>query len=310
MALSGWVCVVTGASRGIGRGIALQLSEAGATVYITGRQERTLKHTAAEVKERGGNCVPVVCDSTKDEDIEQLFERLKREQNGRLDILVNNAYAGVQEIFENMGKKFWETDPVIWDSINNTGLRGHYFFSVYASRLMVAQGRGLIVTISSMGGLRYLFNVPYGVGKAACDRLAADMAVELQRRGVVSVSLWPGAVQTELVSQFILNKETPDGVDSKLRDVFANGETTEVSGKCIVSLAKDKKLMSLTGKVLLTCDLARRYGIQDIDGRIVADYTSFKFLLAQVPYLSWLSYVVPSFLRLPRFMLTLANSRF
>ncbi|XP_042354458.1 dehydrogenase/reductase SDR family member 1 [Plectropomus leopardus] len=310
MSLSGWVCVVTGASRGIGRGIALQLSEAGATVYITGRQEKTLKQTAAQVKERGGNCVPVICDSTKDEDIENLFERLRREQNGRLDILVNNAYAGVQDIFENMGKKFWETDPSIWDSINNTGLRGHYFFSVYASRMMVAQGRGLIVTISSMGGLGYIFNVPYGVGKAACDRLAADMAVELKSRGVASVSLWPGAVRTEFVSQFILEKETPHGVDSKYKDLFANGESTEVSGLCIVNLAKDKNLMSLTGKVLLTCDLARRYGIQDVDGRSVADYTSLKFLLTQVPRLSWLSAVVPSFLRVPRFVLTLATSRF
>lgn len=310
MSLSGWVCVVTGASRGIGRGIALQLSEAGATVYITGRQETTLKETAAQVKERGGNCVPVICDSTKDKDIEDLFERIKREQNGRLDILVNNAYAGVQAIFQNMGNKFWETDPTIWDSINNTGLRGHYFFSVYASRMMVAQGRGLIVTISSMGGLRYLFNVPYGVGKAACDRLAADMAVELKSRGVASVSLWPGAVQTELVSQMILDKETPQGADPKFKELFANGESTEVSGMCIVNLAIDKHLMSLTGKVLMTCDLARRYGIRDIDGRSVADYTSLKFLLTQVPYLSWLSAVVPSFLRLPRFVLSLASSRF
>ncbi|KAI9541585.1 hypothetical protein NQZ68_028091 [Dissostichus eleginoides] len=310
MSLSGWVCLVTGASRGIGRGIALQLSEAGATVYITGRQEDTLKQTAAQVKERGGNCVPVICDSTNDKDIEDLFERIKREQNGRLDILVNNAYAGVQAIFGNMGKKFWETDPTIWDSINNTGLRGHYFFSVHASRMMVAQGQGLIVTISSMGGLRYLFNVPYGVGKAACDRLAADMAVELKSRGVASVSLWPGAVQTELVSQLILEKETPEGADSKIKDVFINGETTELSGMCIVNLAKDKSLMSLSGKVLLTCDLARRYGLQDVDGRSVTDYTSLKFLLTQVPYLSWLSVVTPSFLHLPRFVLTLASNRF
>uniref|UniRef100_A0A7N8YHH5 Dehydrogenase/reductase (SDR family) member 1 n=1 Tax=Mastacembelus armatus TaxID=205130 RepID=A0A7N8YHH5_9TELE len=292
MSLSGWVCVVTGASRGIGRGIALQLSEAGATVYITGRQEKTLKQTAAEVKERGGNCVPVVCDSTKDEDIEGLFERIKCEQNGRLDILVNNAYAGVQA-------------GTTATKRNNTA-QGHYFFSVYASRMMVAQGQGLIVTISSIGGLRYLFNVPYGIGKAACDRMAADMAVELKNRGVVSVSLWPGAVQTELVSQFILEKDSP----SDLKNVFASGETTELSGKCIVKLAKDKNLMSLTGKVLMTCDLARRYGIQDIDGRSVTDFTSIKFLLSRVPYLSWLSWVVPSFIRLPRFVLTLTSSRF
>lgn len=254
--------------------------------------------------------MPVICDSTNDKDIEGLFERIKREQNGRLDVLVNNAYAGVQAIFESMGKKFWETDPTMWDSINNTGLRGHYFFSVHASRLMVSQGRGLIVTISSMGGLRYLFNVPYGVGKAACDRLAADMAVELKSRGVASISLWPGAVKTELVSQFILERDIPQDVDSKFKEVFANGETTELSGRCIVGLAKDKSLMSLTGKVMMTCDLARRYGIKDVDGRAVVDYTSLKFLLTQVPYLSWLSAVVPSFLRLPRFVLTLANSRF
>ncbi|KAM4556979.1 dehydrogenase/reductase SDR family member 1-like [Fundulus diaphanus] len=310
MSLSGWVCVVTGASRGIGRGIALQLSEAGATVYITGRQEKTLKQTATEVTERGGKCIPAVCDSTKDEDIKALFERIKGEQDGRLDLLVNNAYAGVPDIFENMGKKFWETDPSLWDSINNTGLRGHYFFSVYGSRLMVAQGRGLIVTISSMGGLHYLFSVPYGVGKAACDRLAADMAVELKSRGVTSVCLWPGVVQTELVSQLIIQKKAPQFLNPKFQEVFSNGETTELSGKCIVSLANDKNLMSLTGKVLMTCDLARRYGIKDVDGRDVMDFTSLKFLLTQVPYLSWLSAVVPSFLRLPRFILTLANGRF
>lgn len=313
MSLSGWICVVTGASRGIGKGIALQLSEAGATVYITGRQERTLQQTAAEVKERGGDCIPVICDSTKDEDIEGLFERIKRERSGRLDLLVNNAYAGVQDIFDNMGKKFWETDPSIWDSINNTGLRGHYYFSVHASRMMVAQGRGLIVMISSMGGLRYLFNVAYGVGKAACDRLAADMAVELKRRGVASVSLWPGAVQTELITQMIQSdKMSPDmeGINQKSKDIFANGETTELSGRCIVHLAQDKSLMSLTGKVLMTCDLALRYGFKDIDGRTVNDYTSLKFQLAQVPYLSWLSPFVPSFIRVPRFVLTLASGRF
>uniref|UniRef100_A0A8C6WV14 Dehydrogenase/reductase (SDR family) member 1 n=1 Tax=Neogobius melanostomus TaxID=47308 RepID=A0A8C6WV14_9GOBI len=290
------------------QGIALQLSEAGATVYITGRCEKTLNECAAEVTQRGGNCVPVTCDSTKDKDIEELFEKIKLEQHGRLDMLVNNAYAGVQAIFENMGVKFWETDPSIWDSINNTGLRGHYIFSVFASRLMVPQGHGLIVTISSMGGLRYLFNVAYGVGKAACDRLAADMAFELRNRGVVSVSLWPGAVQTEFISKFVMENDEPQG--TKMRDVFVNGESTELTGKCIVNLAKDKNLMSLTGKILMTADLALRYGIQDIDGRSVNDFTSLKFLLSQTPYLSWLSLVVPSFVRVPRFVFALTSSRF
>uniref|UniRef100_A0A3B1IV76 Dehydrogenase/reductase (SDR family) member 1 n=1 Tax=Astyanax mexicanus TaxID=7994 RepID=A0A3B1IV76_ASTMX len=297
MALSGWVCVVTGASRGIGKGIALQLSEAGATVYITGRQKKTLEQTAAEVSERGGRCLP-------------LFERIKSEQNGRLDILVNNAYGGVQQIFDNMGKKFWEMDPSVWDDINNSGLRGHYFCSVYAARMMVDQGKGLIVTISSMGGLSYLFNVPYGIGKAACDRLAADTAVELKKRGVASVSLWPGAVQTELVSQNIIEKENVSGLYPNWKKMFSQAETTELSGRCIVELAKDKNLMSLTGKVLLTCDLARRYGIQDVDGRDIIDYTSLKFLLTQSPYMSWLSVITPSFIRVPRFVFSLAASKF
>ncbi|XP_072544378.1 dehydrogenase/reductase SDR family member 1-like [Salminus brasiliensis] len=310
MALSGWVCVVTGASRGIGRGIALQLSEAGATVYITGRQMKTLQQTAAEVNERGGQCLPVVCDSTKDDEIKELFEKVRREQNGRLDILVNNAYGGVQQIFDNLGKTFWELDPTIWDDINNSGLRGHYICSVYAARLMVDQGKGLIVTISSMGGLRYLFNVPYGIGKAACDRLAADTAVELKSRGVASVSLWPGAVKTELISQKIIANENNSAIDPKWKEVFSQAESTELSGKCIVEVAKDKNLMSFTGKVLLTCDLARRYGIQDIDGKEIVDYTSLKFLLTQSPYMSWLSVFIPSFIRVPRFVFSLATSKF
>uniref|UniRef100_A0A673KRD7 Dehydrogenase/reductase (SDR family) member 1 n=1 Tax=Sinocyclocheilus rhinocerous TaxID=307959 RepID=A0A673KRD7_9TELE len=284
----GWICVVTGASRGIGRGIALQLSEAGATVYITGRQEKTLKQTAAEVTERGGRCLPVVCDSSKEDEIKELFECVQCEQNGRLDLLVNNAYAGVQAIMDNLNKKFWEVDPDVWDTNNNTGLRGHYFCSVYAAWMMVAQGKGLIVFISSMGGLRYLFNVSYGVGKAA----VTDMAVELKKKGVVSVSLWPGAA--------------PPGFDSKFKEVFNKGETTEFSGRCIVELAKDKSLMSMTGPVSMTCDLAHRYGLKDVD----VDYTSLKFLISQIPYVSWLSVFTPSFIRVPRSMLSLGSGKF
>ncbi|XP_068196371.1 dehydrogenase/reductase SDR family member 1 [Antennarius striatus] len=310
MSLSGWVCLVTGASRGIGKGIALQLSQAGATVYITGRQEATLKQTATEMKERGGTCIPVICDSTRDQDIEDLVEQIKRDQKGRLDVLVNNAYAGVQSIFDSLGKKFWEIDPSIWDSINNTGLRGHYFFSVYASRLMVAQGRGLIINISSIGGLRYLFNVPYGVGKAACDRMAADMAMELRSRGVACVSLWPAAVQTEMIKKLVLGENVPDFIDPATKELFGKGESLEFAGKCIVGLASDKNLMSLTGRTIMTCDLARRYGIKEDDGRSIVDYSSVKFLLSQVPSLAWLVPYVPSFIRVPHFVLTLANSRF
>uniref|UniRef100_A0A4W3GCN3 Dehydrogenase/reductase (SDR family) member 1 n=1 Tax=Callorhinchus milii TaxID=7868 RepID=A0A4W3GCN3_CALMI len=119
--LMGRVCVVTGASRGIGRGIALQLAAAGATVYITGRHTQTLRATATEVETRGGSCIPVVCDSSKESDIKSLFERVNKEQNGRLDIVVNNAFSAVQ--VRTSEPSFWETDTEIWDDVNNVGLR-------------------------------------------------------------------------------------------------------------------------------------------------------------------------------------------
>ncbi|XP_060031266.1 dehydrogenase/reductase SDR family member 1 [Erinaceus europaeus] len=309
--MKGQVCVVTGASRGIGRGIALQLCEAGATVYITGRYMDTLKATAEEAQSRGGRCVAVVCDSSQESEVQSLFEQVKREQHGRLDVLVNNAYAGVQAIMNNSNKKFWESPAAIWDDINNVGLRGHYLCSVYAARLMVPAGRGLIVVISSIGGLQYLFNVPYGVGKAACDRMAADCAQELRRHGVSYVSLWPGLVQTELLKEHVKKGDSADSdLAKKLKQDFSAAETTELSGKCVVALATDPNILSLSGRVLPTCDLARRYGLQDVDGRPVQDYLSVRSALSHVSSLRWLTSYIPGFLRMPKWVLTLYASKF
>jgi len=198
--LTGRVCLVTGAGRGIGKGIALQLGEAGAIVYITGRTKANLDECAQEIKARGGTPIPVQMDHGKDQDVDELFKRIASEQAGKLDILVNNAYAGVNMIFKSTGKKFWETDPIeTWDCINGVGLRGHYHCTTLASRIMVENNQGLIVNISSPGGLRYLFNVAYGIGKAGCDRMAADCAFELKKNNVAMISLWPGAVKTEYV---------------------------------------------------------------------------------------------------------------
>ncbi|XP_036210415.1 dehydrogenase/reductase SDR family member 1 isoform X2 [Myotis myotis] len=261
-AMKGQVCVVTGASRGIGRGIALQLCQAGATVYITGRHLDTLRAAAEEAQSRGGKCVPVVCDSGQESEVRNLFEKVDREQNGRLDVLVNNAYAGVQTIIDNRKKAFWESPASMWDDVNNVGLRGHYLCSVYGARLMVPAGRGLIVVISSIGGLQYLFNVPYGVGKAA------------------------------------------------LKINFSSAETTEMSGKCVVALATDPNILSLSGKVLPSCDLARRYGLRDVDGRPIQDYLSLSSVLSQATSLSWLASYLPGFLRMPKWIMTLYTSKF
>ncbi|KAM4853905.1 dehydrogenase/reductase SDR family member 1 [Thomomys bottae] len=309
--MKGQVCVVTGASRGIGRGIALQLCQAGATVYITGRHLETLKATAQEAQSRGGRCVPVVCDSSKESEIRSLFEQVDREQHGRLDVLVNNAFAGVQTILNASSKSFWEVPDTVWDDINNAGLRGHYLCSVYGARLMVPAGRGLIVVISSPGGLQYMFNVAYGVGKAGCDRLAADCAHELRRHGVSYVSLWPGMVQTELLKDYMMKGEYLD--DPQIKQYlprFSAAESTELSGKCVVALATDPKILSLSGKVLPSCDLARRYGLQDVDGRPVQDYLSLGSVLSQVTNVGWLASFLPGFLRIPKWIITLYTSKF
>lgn len=309
--MKGQVCVVTGASRGIGRGIALQLCQAGATVYITGRRLDTLRAAAEEAQSRGGQCVPVVCDSSQEDEVRSLFEQVDREQKGRLDVLVNNAYAGVQTIIDNGKKAFWESPASMWDDINNVGLRGHYLCSVYGARLMVPAGRGLIVVISSTGGLQYLFNVPYGVGKAACDRMAADCAHELRRHGVSYVSLWPGLVQTELLRDHLEKSDIgEDLLFKQLKINFSSAETTEMSGKCVVALATDPNILSLSGKVLPSCDLARRYGLRDVDGRPIQDYLSLSSVLSHATSLGWLASYLPGFLRMPKWIMTLYTSKF
>ena len=208
MALAGRICVVTGASKGIGRGIAVQLGQAGATVYITGRSVDKLQECAQEIEKRGGKAVPVAVDHSKDDEVKDLFERIKTENNGRLDVLVNNAYAGVDMISRNAGKKFWVEDPIDqWDCINGVGLRNHFICTTYAARMMVERKDGLIVNVSSFGGLRYLFNVCYGIGKAAKDRMAADCAHELRKSNVTMISLWPGPVKTEYIQENILKAD-------------------------------------------------------------------------------------------------------
>ncbi|XP_031534750.1 dehydrogenase/reductase SDR family member 1 isoform X2 [Vicugna pacos] len=255
--------------------------------------------------------MPVVCDSSQESEVRSLFEQVAREQHGRLDVLVNNAYAGVQVILNNTKKAFWESPASIWDDINNVGLRGHYLCSVYGARLMVPAGRGLIVVISSIGGLHYFINVPYGVGKAACDRLAADCAHELRRHGVSYVSLWPGFVQTELMKeQAMKGDNTTDPLVEQIRSQFSSAETTEMSGKCVVALATDPNILHLSGKVLPSCDLARRYGLQDIDGRPIQDYLSLSSILSHVSSLGWLASYLPSFLRVPKWAMTLYTSKF
>jgi NAD(P)-dependent dehydrogenase (short-subunit alcohol dehydrogenase family) len=291
--LHGKIALVTGATRGIGKGIAIGLGEAGATVYITGRSTApedaadpsqvpgTLDQTKAEVEAAGGTCLPVQTDHSDDEQVRQLFERISAEQNGRLDVLVNNAYGGVTALKEAYGKPFWESDPQLWDASNNVGLRSHYVASVYAARLMAPHRQGLICTISSWGSLAYIFGVAYGTGKAACDRMAADMAVELKPYNVASISVWPGIVGTELLAEFFKSggdSSNDDPRTASIRSGF-NWETPLLTGRAIAALAATPDLMQRTGQVQIVAELAKEFNLVDTDGNRPVSLRSLRFAL-------------------------------
>lgn len=280
--LEGKVALVTGATRGLGKGIATGLGEAGATVYITGRTltaspeaAGSLAETAAAVEQAGGVAIPVQVDHSDDGQIKALFEQIEAEA-GRLDLLVNNAYAGVPALRAAYGKPFWQMEPSFWDDCNQVGLRSHYVSSVYAARLMVPRQRGLICTLSSWGGLSYIFGVPYGAGKAACDRLAADMAVELKPHQITSVSIWPGIVGTELMSQFAAEMGLGDGPAGAARH---NWETPLLTGRVIAALAAEPDSLRRTGQVQIVAELAREFGVVDVAGNRPASLRSLRFVL-------------------------------
>ncbi|HEY9880492.1 MAG TPA: SDR family NAD(P)-dependent oxidoreductase [Leptolyngbyaceae cyanobacterium] len=306
--LAGKIALVTGATRGLGKGIAIGLGEAGATVYITGRTMTSagpsaegsnqsmgsLTETAAEVEAAGGTCIPVQVDHSDDDQVRSLFDRIQTEQQGQLDLLVNNAYAGVSAIASAFGKPFWESEPDLWDASNQVGLRSHYVASIYAARLMVPRQRGLICTLSSWGGLSYIFGVPYGAGKAACDRMAADMAVELKKHHVASLSIWPGIVGTELMTQFATemnNAAADDPQALSIREGY-NWETPLLTGRVIAALTADPRIMQRTGQVQIVAELARTYGVVDQDGSQPASLRSLRFVLPFAvptlrPYADW-----------------------
>lgn len=311
--LAGKIALVTGATRGIGKGIAVGLGEAGATVYITGRtlfpsgeETGTLTDTQTAVQEAGGVCIPVQVDHGDDEQVRQLFQRIDREQNGRLDVLVNNVFAGVSSIAQASGIPFWENDPSLWDAVNNVGLRSHYVASLFAARLMTQRQQGLICTISSWGGMSPIFGVAYGVGKTACDRLAAEMAQELKSKNVTSISLWPGIVGTEAISRFAdeMSEQESDPQNSVMRDRY-NWETPLFTGRVIAALAAQTNLQPLTGKVQIVAEVAQQYNLLDRDGNRPASLRSLRFILpAAIPALRQASWLIPN-LKVPWWLLLL-----
>jgi NAD(P)-dependent dehydrogenase (short-subunit alcohol dehydrogenase family) len=254
--LAGKIAVVTGSSRGIGRGTAIALGEVGATVYVTGRTtgggELSIEETAGLVDAAGGQGLPVLVDHADDQQIASLFKRIE-EESGRIDLLVNNVYKVPNP--PAWGGGFWDHPIQIWDDQVGIGLRAHYVASWYAAPLLFEASPGaLIVNVSSPGGQSYHFSSSYGAGKAGLDRLTADMAQELEPKGVATIVLYPGAVSTEFIIEASGGK-APPGLQTPL-----------FVGRSIAALATCGKAMDRTGTVQWVEDLADEFELLDEHG--------------------------------------------
>lgn len=258
------VVVITGASRGLGKGIALGLGEAGATVYITGRSTRgdgsslpgTIDETAAQVTALGGVGIAVRCDHRHDSDVERLFERVRREQ-GRLHLLVNNAFASPEQRVLWSGLPFWQLPISMWDDLMAVGLRSHFVASRLAVPLMLEQAEGVIVNVSShaagsakpAGSKR---TIPYSVVKAALPRLTADMATELRGAGIAVVSIWPPATKTEGV---LAQQDVWGDLNDWNSPLF--------TGRVLAAFLSKENALARTGQAFEVEELAKQWDMVD-----------------------------------------------
>jgi len=241
---------VTGASRGVGRGTAISLADAGFKVYATGRSIASADFPDVVVR--------IPCDHTNDEQTAAAFGRVASEA-GELDVLVNSVWGGYERMVENgaftWGLPFWEQPMHRWQSMLDAGVRASFVCAAHAAKNMVPRKRGLIVNISFWAAQKHIGNTIYGVAKAATDKLTADMAHELRPHGVAVISLYPGLVRTEAVMQ------AAEWLD------LSNSESPEFTGRVVAALAGDVKIMERTGKVLIGAAVAEEYAVTDIDGR-------------------------------------------
>ncbi|WP_036502924.1 SDR family NAD(P)-dependent oxidoreductase [Novosphingobium sp. AP12] len=278
------VAIVTGASRGAGRGIAIALGSHGCTVYVTGRSQQagdhalpgTIYETAQAVTAAGGHGIAVRCDHADDAQVEALFAKVAAEQDG-IDILVNNAAAVYDEL--TIPGNFWEKPLKLGDMID-VGIRSGYVASWLAAPGMVARNTGLIVFTSASGAAHYSMGPAYGAHKAGIDKMAFDMAVDFRAAdsAVASVSIWMGALATDRLLAMIAAEP---GKYAYLKDQI---ETPEFTGHVIWALYSDPKLADLSGQTLIGAELAVKYGVTDEGGRQPPSYRDTHKVVPHVPH--------------------------
>jgi NAD(P)-dependent dehydrogenase (short-subunit alcohol dehydrogenase family) len=267
------VALVAGATRGAGRGIALALGEAGATVYCTGRSTRsnpashqrpeTIEETAEMVAVRGGRGIPVVVDHTKPAEVEALCRRIGDEQGG-LDVLVNDIWGG--EDLTEFGETFWTVSLDKGLTMLERAVHTHIITSRYAAPLMLERPRGLIVEITDGDSFSYRGNLFYDLVKISVIRLAMAMSYELRKRNIAAVSLTPGFLRSEaMLEHFGVTAE--NWRDGAAKDPnFLYSETPLFVGRAVATLAADPDVKRKSGRVLSSWGLAREYGFTDADG--------------------------------------------
>lgn len=276
------VVVVTGASRGAGRGIAVALGSHGCTVYVTGRSQKagdspfagTIYETAAAVTAAGGKGIAVAVDHSNDAQTQALFEQVQREQ-GRLDILVNNAALVRDEVMHPVS--FWEK-PLNCVDMLDVGLRSGYVASYYAAPMMVQQRKGLVLFTSASGAVHYVFGPVYGAHKAGMDKFAADMAVDFKPFNVASLSIWMGPLLAERLKLVIASDPKKFG---HLADA---AETPEFTGHIIWAMYNDPQLMELSGQTVIGAEMAVKYGIKDAGGKQPKSYRETHQVEPRVQY--------------------------
>jgi NAD(P)-dependent dehydrogenase (short-subunit alcohol dehydrogenase family) len=263
------IAIVTGASRGAGKGIAVALGNAGAIVYVTGRSIAdgdspyggTVRETADLVTRAGGEGIAIALDHADDEAVAALFARVKAE-HGRLDILVNNAAQAAAST--TMSGGFWQKPLEAVDLIT-VGLRSHFVAAYHAAPLLIANGRGLIVQTGHYGAVAYYHGPAYGAQKAGADKMAADMAKELRPYNVAAVSIWMGGLDTERARAYLAS--LPEDARPKTRR-----DSPQFTGRVIAALYDSDLRMKLTGRALIGAELGAKLGVTDIDGRAPLSY--------------------------------------